>query len=372
LSVKYYALSLILSLVVPLFLAQPLVAAEPPPAIETQERIRLAGGPANIDSQQWSGWRPAQAADFTWTPPGAFWRGFIKTSRAGRRSGIFVAVFTPLVDLNLDQFDSSAVLSFAGESATLVGKTQFVLSGYRADNLIFSSTTGNGLYFGGDSIPTMLSLVHIKLEKEKTSPYYPFLVFCLATPASAFDAAEAEFEQYVQQTRIQPPTASRQPPTAKGEGKGLPSTSTSASTSACRFGIGFRQRLDGISGLAVNARIGDFVPDASFDCELDHDNGRWENDYLSASLGLNYFFLQSHNAHFGVGVTGTDEWQVLSDRTFSVQVPLTVEYFLTSRFSVQAGCGLYVDFRPGEVNSTRFDIGPGSLTGSLGFTWYVE
>lgn len=170
----------------------------------TQRRIRLGPDPVNTNENRWSDWHNAGADEFTWTPPHAFWRGFIKTSNQGQKAGIFVAIFFAPNNQSRESFNGSAASSFAEDGAYQTGITQFDLSGHEADNLIFSAGAGDGLYFSGGHTPTSVSVVHVKLEKEKDTRYYPFLVFYMACPASVFDQVEPEFEQFVQATYIQP------------------------------------------------------------------------------------------------------------------------------------------------------------------------
>ena len=422
-------------------LLSPVSSGAQPEATETQGRIHLARGPLNTDPRQWSDWQPAKAEDFTWTPPRAFRQGFIKTSRTGQKAGIFVAILTPLSDLALDEFDQTAVDGFAADSARLIERNELAISGYPAHNLLFSSRNGNGLYFTGDSTPTTASVVHVKLEKEKTSEAWPFLIFFMAAPSSKFETAEAEFEQYVQATSVVPvfnslsgqvlsratglgvggvqvkltsnrtkvvmtrvtdstgayrfdglvpagysvvtsgvkgyagaaqPKVIQIDPGEDTTGVVLmldPSPSVGESHSdGCRIGFGYRRRLDGVWGIAAGARFGGLVPDAGFGCDFVRD-GRYSNRRFFASLSLSYFMLRAGKAHLGLGLAGTGCWADDSPTRYSVQIPMTVEYFPVSRLSVQAGCGPYMAFQGG---ATEFLVGPQTLTGSLGFTWYVR
>jgi hypothetical protein len=168
-----------------------------------RDRIRLAYAPKNT-AERWSEWEGADESQFPWTPPQAFWRGHIKTAASGLRAGIFVAIFTPQIDLDRESFNSAAASGFAEDGAYGTGPTAFDLSGYPADNMVFRSSTGNGLYFTGGRTPTTVSVVHVKLEPEPNRRVYPFLVFFLAAPTSVFDQVEPEFQDYVLATAIQP------------------------------------------------------------------------------------------------------------------------------------------------------------------------
>jgi hypothetical protein len=134
-----------------------------------------------------------------------------------------------------------------------------------------------------------------------------------------------------------------------------------------RFGLGYRHRLDDNWGLALNARVWNVVADVSFGCNFWQEDSHSDNR-LFASAGLSYFFLNEDNAHLGAGVVGTGWWLNDTDRKFSLQFPLTVEYFPTSQFSVQLSTGVV---RTCGRDSVNWMIGPANPLGSCGFTWYL-
>jgi hypothetical protein len=136
--------------------------------------------------------------------------------------------------------------------------------------------------------------------------------------------------------------------------------------SPVRLGVGYRHRLDDNWGLALNARIWNVVADVSFGCNFWQEDSHSDNR-LFASAGLSYFFLNEDNAHLGAGVVGTGWWLNDTDRKFSLQFPLTVEYFLAPPLSVQASAGLVLT---SDTLGHYTTIGPSNLTGSLGFTYY--
>jgi hypothetical protein len=429
----------------------PVLVLAQPEAMQSQNRIRLGPDPRNTDSGNWSEWRSAEAEEFTWTPPRAFWRGFVKTSKTGQKTGIFVGIFTPQVDLDPETFNQSAASGFADDGAVMTGEMQMEVSGYAADNLVFSSSGGNGLYFAGGRTPTTVSVVHVKLEKEKNASFYPFLVFYMATPSAAFGEVEAEFEEFVEATYIQPVYGSISGRvTSRFSGAGIESVEvtllgakpnqmsakTTTADGGWRFdsltassyyltvaagsefnaaaqpktielasgqdlggigfelepvaapvvvktqpgpqsetfvaigfglGVGYRHRLDNNWGLGVNARIGSFVPEATIGFDLMNHGGQSENRVL-ASLGVHCFFWNSARTHAGLGLVAGGDW--LNDKpTWSLQLPLTAEHFVSDRLSVQASVGPFMTF---AGDSIHFALGPMRLTGSLGFTWYVK
>jgi hypothetical protein len=140
-----------------------------------------------------------------------------------------------------------------------------------------------------------------------------------------------------------------------------------------RVGLGYRHGLNEFSGIALNARIGDFTPEVGFGLNL-LSAGGYSDHAFAAMAGLHYAPWSSGNAHFGVGLVWTGSWQ--NDARFenSFQLPVTAEYFLAPRLSVQASAGPLVNIitAPDSTASIRWLIGPGNLTGSLGFTWYLK
>ena len=182
----------------------PVLAKAQPEALETMNRIRLPTAPASTNPDNWLDWTSAEAEEFTWTPPRAFWQGYVKASRSGQKASIFVAIFSPRNNMDMERFDQTASNGFAEDGAALANTTHLEVSGFAADNLIFNSSAGNGQYFTGGHTPTTVSIVHVKLEKEKSARVYPFLMFYLGAPSAVFDEVEPEFEQFVEATYIKP------------------------------------------------------------------------------------------------------------------------------------------------------------------------
>jgi hypothetical protein len=426
-------------------------------AVNTQNRTHLGPGPVNTEPEKWNDWHSAEAEDFTWTPPGAFWCGFVKTASSGPKAGIFVAMYTPRGNFSLESFDQTAMDGFSEDGAVLQGRTTLTVSGYPADNLTFTGNAGDGLYFTGGRTPTTVSVVHVKLEKEKGARMYPFLVFYVAAPTSAFDGVESEFENYVESAHIDPlygslvgrvtsqasgigisgiavqlldsrtsqtltrttqsdgtyrfdsllgsnyymtlaQTAGFKPqaqptiieltagtdttgidfqleaaevPVVATNVKPKPQPKPAGPPSELRFGIGYRHRLNDIWGAGVNLRDGNFVPEFTLGLDVGgegSDTAEAAEGRLFMSLGASYYFLHADNAHLGLGLYGMT--QVLGSKTMlGAEVPLTVEYFIIPKLSVQASTGVVLTALADKVN---FSIGPQSILGSLGFTWYLK
>lgn len=448
--------SLPLVVAISLTLASSFLAAQSQ-AVNTQNRIHLGSDPVNTDPAKWNDWHSAEAGDFTWTPPGAFWCGFIKNSPNGQKAGIFVAMYTPRGNFGLESFDQTAMDGFSGDGAVMQGRTTLTVSGYPADNLTFTRDAGDGLYFTGGGTPTTVSVVHVKLEKEKGARMYPFLVFYLAAPTSAFDGVEPEFEKYVESTHIDPlygsltgrvtsqvsgigisgitvqlldsrtsqtltrttqsdgtyrfdslagsnyyltlaqtagfkpqaqPTIMELPagtdttgidfqleaaevPVVQSNAKPKLQPKPAGPPSELRFGIGYRHRLNDISGVGVNLRDGNFVPEFTLGLDVGgegSDTTEPGEGRLFLSLGASYYFLHADNAHLGLGLYGMT--QLLGKKTMlGAEVPLTVEYFIIPKLSVQASTGVVLT---DLADSMNLRIGPQSILGSLGFTWYLK
>jgi hypothetical protein len=445
--------------IVALFMLTSSLLVAQPQAVNTLNRIHLRTDPVNDNPENWSNWRSAEAEEFTWTPPGAFWRGFIKTSSGGSKAGIFVALYTPRGNFGLESFDQTAIDGFAEDGAGMVGRTSLTVSGYAADNLIFSSSSGDGLYFTGRRTPTTVSVVHVKLEKERGVRMYPFLVFYLATTSSNYDDVVPEFEKFVEATVIDPlygsitgrviskasgigiagvalqlldsrtsTTTTRlaasdggyrfdslsagnyyltraevpgfkpqsQPviielgagtdtmgvdflmeeaavPVAESKVKPKPKPKPRAEGEAPELvlGIGYRHRLNDIWGAGVNLRAGNLVPEFTLGLDFGgegSDTTESSEGLFLASLGASYFFLHYDNAHLGAGAYGMVQF-LGSKAALGLEIPLTAEYFIVPSLSVQASTGVVVS---DLTDKARISIGPQSLLGSLGFTWYFR
>jgi len=155
------------------------------------------------------------------------------------------------------------------------------------------------------------------------------------------------------------------------EPRAKPKPKPAGPPSELRFGIGYRHRLNDIWGAGVNLRAGNFVPEFTLGMDVGGESGDTTEvgeGRLFLSLGASYYFLHADNAHLGLGLYGMT--QVLGSRTMlGAEVPLTVEYFIIPKLSVQASTGIVLTDLADKV---RFSIGPQSILGSFGFTWYLK
>jgi hypothetical protein len=155
------------------------------------------------------------------------------------------------------------------------------------------------------------------------------------------------------------------------EPKVKPNPKPEGPPSELRFGIGYRHRLNDIWGAGVNLRAGNLVPEFTLGLDVGGESGDTTEageGRLFLSLGASYYFLHADNAHLGLGLYGMT--QVLGSKTMlGAEVPLTVEYFILPKLSVQASTGVVLTDLADKVN---FSIGPQNVLGSLGFTWYLK
>jgi hypothetical protein len=136
------------------------------------------------------------------------------------------------------------------------------------------------------------------------------------------------------------------------------------------LGIGYRHRLNDIWGVGVNLSHGNWVPELTLgaDFSSSSDTNRHFQNALLASLGVNYFFVSRDRARLGIGLFGTTCISA-GKTTLGVELPLTVEYFMTPNLSISASTGFAFS---GDSARTHFMLGPKSILGSLGITWYFK
>ena len=160
-------------------------------------------------------------------------------------------------------------------------------------------------------------------------------------------------------------------PVAETKVKPKPKPKPEGPPSELGFGIGYRHRLNDIWGAGVNLRAGNFVPEFTLGLDVGGEGGD-TNEFgegpVFLSLGASYYFLHADNAHLGLGLYGMT--QVLGSKTMlGAELPLTVEYFIVPKLSIQASTGIALTDLADRVS---FSIGPQSILGSLGFTWYLK
>jgi hypothetical protein len=148
-------------------------------------------------------------------------------------------------------------------------------------------------------------------------------------------------------------------------------TKESAGLGHWSLGIGYRHRLNDIWGMGVNLRSGNFVPEFAVGLDVGgegSDTVESSEGRLFLSLGASYFFLSADNAHLGLGLYGMT--QLLGSKMMlGAEVPLTVEYFVIPKLSIQASTGVVLT---DLTDNTSISVGPQSILSSLGFTWYLK
>ena len=158
---------------------------------------------------------------------------------------------------------------------------------------------------------------------------------------------------------------------AKGKPKPKPRPRLEGEPSELTLGVGYRHRLNDVWGAGVNLRAGNLVPEFTLGMDVGGESGDTSEvgeGHLFLSLGASYYFLHADNAHLGLGLYGMT--QLLGSKTMlGAELPLTVEYFIVPNLSVQASTGVVVTDLADKVS---FSVGPQSILGSLGFTWYFK
>jgi hypothetical protein len=134
------------------------------------------------------------------------------------------------------------------------------------------------------------------------------------------------------------------------------------------LGVGFRYRSDGVSELALAARVGRFVPEATFGCDIV--SAAWRKDVrFAATLGTTWYLLNHERSRLGIGLFGSGRWLNDTHTEYALALPLSAEYRLTGELVIQAGIGPCLAW---TADTTRFSIGNGRLTGGLGLTYYFR
>lgn len=145
------------------------------------------------------------------------------------------------------------------------------------------------------------------------------------------------------------------------KGRPKPKPKPAGEPSEMEFGIGYRHRLADNWGISAAARLGALAPEVTLGL---NPSGR-----LMTSLGANCFFRNQGNLRVGVGLfagLGIERGEHLR---WSVELPLTAEYLITPGLSIQASLGPVFS---AQGSKQTFSIGPRTMTGSLGFTWYFQ
>ena len=131
--------------------------------------------------------------------------------------------------------------------------------------------------------------------------------------------------------------------------------------SSTEFGIGYRRRLADNWGIGAAARLDVLAPEVTFGLDT---SGK-----LMTSLGASYFFRNEGGLRVGLGLfagLGIEQGEQLR---WSVELPLTAECLVVHGLSIQASLGPVLS---AQGSKQTFSIGPRTMTGSLGFTWYFN
>jgi hypothetical protein len=167
-----------------------------------------------------------------------------------------------------------------------------------------------------------------------------------------------------------------------------------------RFGVGLERTLGGATGLALRFFPSDafaLVATAGVDIVLADKDGDTEvSAGVAASVGGMFHFSRSEHAHIAVGARLTlgyrslDAFQLIdptatsTDIDIAIELPIALEVWISSHFSLTVATGILIDFVPASGAQLRGDgagsqapngglgigFGAGSITATIGALYY--